>query len=127
MPVSGLDDFMRDLQGSKRQLERQATAHAYFTAKRMQNSALENMSGMRIGLVTGRSRALYGAALRGTTAMAGYISWPSDIEFYPHFLNNGTRFMVAKPYHDLAFEQQRQFFDDGMLRVLQQVLKGASR
>ncbi len=125
--LEGFDAFEADMRSMGARLERLTTTHSFFSAKEMQQNAMQNMGDMRIGLITGRSRALYGAALRGMIGMAGYLVWPEDVEFYPAFLNNGTSRMMARPFHDLAFEQTRDFFYDGMARCLAQAMAGGGR
>lgn len=124
MKWHGIDDFISDLDRMPSELEKLVGAHAFATANHMKRDAMANMSDMRIGLVTGRSRALFGTAYEypDTRASAGYLAWPEEVEFYPQFLNDGTPRMISKPYFDLAYEQQESFFVEGMERALERVL-----
>jgi hypothetical protein len=119
----GIDEYFRYLDDFVAEIEERSTAHSFTSARKMVQFGLQNMSDFRIGLITGRSRALFKTGLKGTTALAGYISWEEGVEFYPHYLNNGTRRMIAKPYFDLAFEMVEPFFIEGMERVLKQAAR----
>lgn len=123
MRWSGMDDFLAGLEQMPVNLDKYATALAFSTARNMREYGLENMSSHRIGLVTGRSRALYGAALRGSTAIAGYLSWPDEVVFYPQFLNDGTSRTRARPYHDEAFDRAARDFANGMPGVIRRVME----
>lgn len=131
MRIHGLEEFEADLARAEAELVRESQAHVAFTARTFARDAVANMSRFRIGLVTGRSRALLGwrlgaGVLRGSSsvsAIAGYLTWPSDVEFYPTFLNNGTRHQSAKPYFDQAFEQARPVFEEGMDRILDRFME----
>lgn len=124
------------LQNAAPNLKRLAGAHAAASAHHMRAQAMDNMSSMGIGLVTGRSRALYGVRVEpaaydprasgSVAAYSGYLDWPDDVVFYPRFLNDGTSLMRARPYHDLAFEQTAPFFEQGMKRALERALQGAT-
>lgn len=130
--AKGVDEFTSFLEASKERLRVGAARHNFETATLTRDLALQNMSGMGIGLVTGRSRALYGVKAGGgmfgasgsPAAYAGYLSWPSDVVFYPLFLNDGTVRMVARPYHDAAVEKARRFFYAEAPRVLEYALTG---
>lgn len=122
MKWTGIDEFLTDMTAFVKELDGRAQAHCFASAREMRNHAMQNMGDMRIRLITGRSRALYGVVLTATGALAGYTAWPDDVEFYPIFLNNGTFRMAARPYHDLAFEMTEQFFNDGMDRVFGQTM-----
>lgn len=134
MQWDGIEAFTAMLDAAPETLKRLAGAHAAHSARQMREHALHNMSGMGIGLVTGRSRALYGVRVdprsydpKGSgsvAAYAGYLNWPVAVVFYPAFLNDGTSQMAARPYHDLAFDQTRPFFEQGMKRALAQALGG---
>lgn len=136
MKWEGMDQFIDFLDRAPENLRRLAGAHAVATAHHMRQNAMQNMGAMGIGLVTGRSRALYGVkvdpaaydmrASGSVAAYAGYLSWPSDVEFYPRFRNDGTSRMAARPYHDLAFDQSKGFFEHGMRRALARAMQGAS-
>ncbi|REF69646.1 hypothetical protein [Paracoccus versutus] len=136
MEWEGVDQFLAFLNAAPGNLRRLAGAHAAASAHYMRDQAMANMGGMRIGLVTGRSRALYGVRVEpaaydprasgSVAAYAGYLAWPSDVVFYPRFLNDGTSRMAARPYHDLAFDQTRPFFEQGMRRALNRAMQGAS-
>lgn len=136
MRWEGMDQFLAFLDAAPENLRRLAGAHAAASAHHMRDHAMQNMGAMRIGLVTGRSRALYGVvvdpaaydmkASGSVAAYAGYLSWPDEVEFYPRFLNDGTSRMGARPYHDLAFDQTRGFFERGMRRALERAMQGAS-
>lgn len=132
MTLTGMDDLFDEFDKITERLRQGLARHAYESAEFTRDRALQNMSLMNIGLVTGRSRALYGVragdALFGTeasvAAYAGYLKWPGDVVFYPEFLNEGTVKMGARPYHDLAVEQGEKFFNDGTKRVLDYALTG---
>lgn len=127
MEWENVTTYRRNLRRMPVLLKRFAAAAAAASAAHMQDEAMQNMSDMRIGLVTGRSRALY--AVRASTAgsiaaYAGYLAWPRDVEFYPRYLNDGTSKMVSKPYHDMAFEASRRFFDNAMGQALAAAMRG---
>lgn len=132
MPVSGFDDFIDDLERSKERLRVGAARHAYETATLTRDLAMRNMGSMGIGLVTGRSRALYGVRAGGglfgsagsIAAYAGYLSWPDNVVFYPQFLNDGTVKMVSRPYHDEAVETATRFFYNEAGRVFVYAMTG---
>lgn len=136
MRWEGMDQFLSFLDRAPKNLRRLAGAHAAASAHHMRDHAMANMGVMGIRLITGRSRALYGIAVDpaaydlpssgSVAAYAGYLAWPSDVEFYPRFLNDGTSRMGARPYHDLAFDQTRPFFEQGMRRALARAMAGAS-
>lgn len=136
MKWEGVDQFLQFLDQAPDNLRRLAGAHAAASAHHMRDHAMANMGMMRIGLVTGRSRALYGVRVNpaaydmrtsgSVAAYAGYLNWPGDVVFYPAFLNDGTSRMGARPYHDLAFEQTRPFFEQGMKRALARAMAGQS-
>lgn len=133
MSWQGMDDFLGDLDDAKERARVGASRHCYETATLVRDRALENMGRMGIGLVTGRSRALYGVkapdSLFGSTAgsisaYAGYLSWPLDVSFYPAFLNDGTVNMVSRPYHSEAVETGERFFFNEASRVLDYAITG---
>lgn len=136
MKWEGIDEFMAFLDDAPNNLRRLAGAHCAASAHHMRDHAMQNMGAMGIGLVTGRSRALYGVAVEpaaydmqasgSVAAYAGYLAWPSEVVFYPRFLNDGTSRMVARPYHDLAFDQTWPFFEQGMRRAMERALQGAT-
>src|SRR5690606_27981353 len=111
MEWEGIDQFIAFLNAAPGNLRRLAGAHAAASAHHMRGHAMANMGDMGIGLVTGRSRALYGVSVEpaaydlrasgSVAAYAGYLAWPTDVMFYPRFLNDGTSRMAARPYHDL--------------------------
>lgn len=127
MEWENVTEYRRNLKRSPVLLKRFAAAATAATAAYMQDQAMQNMVDMRIGLVTGRSRALYAvsASTAGSVAAyAGYLSWPGDVEFYPKFLNDGTSRMEAKPYHDMAYEASQAFFNNAMEQALDAALRG---
>lgn len=115
----GTDVFEADLTLRGQRMKQGVARHTYETATLQRDRALGNMGSMVIGLVTGRSRALYGVRagagsfgsnLGAVAAYAGYLAWPDDVVFYPKFLNDGTVKMYARPYHDEAVERATDFF-----------------
>jgi hypothetical protein len=122
----GVDEFLSLTQDIKERMRVGAARNNFEAAKSMRDHAMQNMGAMGIGLVTGRSRALYGAKPHpgafhsggSVAAYAGYLDWPSDVIFYPKFLNDGTSRMPSRPYHDLAFEQAAQDFQQGAGRAV---------
>jgi len=133
MELQGQDDFERFLDDVKERMRVGAARHNYEAATLTRDQALSNMGAMGIGLVTGRSRALYGvrasAGMFGATsgavgAYAGYLEWEDGIVFYPKFLNDGTVKMVARPYHDMAVDRGELFHEREAGRVIDFALTG---
>ena len=114
-----MDEFLDGLEEMKERMRVGAARHCFETATLQRDRAMGNMGSMMIGLVTGRSRALYavkagagsfGGTMGSVAAYAGYLSWPDDVEFYPKFLDEGTVKMAARPYHSEAVETASDFF-----------------
>ena len=109
---------------------RVAAARANMEAAKFQReAALNNFFTYNIRMITGRSRALYaikpgeGMFTTGATKVVvevGYHNFPyydkwSDgeyIEFYPWFLNYGTKYMSARPFHTSAMDETEPVFYD---------------
>jgi hypothetical protein len=131
--MRGDAEFQALLSKMKERARVGAARHNYESARLTQDRALQNMSDLGIGLVTGRSRSLYalkaGSGAFGATggslaAFAGYLGWPGDVVFYPVFLNDGTVKMPARPFHDMAVETGRRFFAKEAGRVFDFALTG---
>lgn len=132
MDFSG-DDFDAWMGQTRERLRVGAARHCYEAATLQRDRAMQNMGAMGIGLVTGRSRALYGVRADrrafsltsgSVAAYAGYLTWPGDVIFYPLFLNDGTVKMVSRPYHDEAVETAGRFFANEGGRVLDYAATG---
>lgn len=114
-------------------------------AKDQRDRALEGFWTYRIRLITGRSRALYavkpGAGMfqQGATKVTvdvGYSDWPDSdamsggdpIAFYPWFLNYGTVYMPARPFHTSAISRtEPEFYKDAMDAMHQAYAKASHK
>jgi hypothetical protein len=132
MEWDGMEEFQAELQAMKRRMQTGAARHCYEAATLQRDRALQNMGAMGIGLVTGRSRALYGVRAAkasfmsggSVAAFAGYLEWENGIVFYPEFLDTGTVKMISRPYHTEALETSEAFFFQEASRVTDFAITG---
>lgn len=123
---------------------RVATARSMMeSAKQQRDDALQGFATYGIRLITGRSRALYSIApgegmfqpyATKVEVSVGYNEWPETdihspddiIAFYPWFLNYGTRYMKARPFHTAAMEKNEEPFYDNAFDAMDKAFRKAS-
>lgn len=143
MRWEGVAEF-QDLNKEFAEEVRVAAARANMEAAKYQrDAALDGFHAYGIRMITGRSRALYairpgeGMFQPGATLVVvdvGYNSWPDYdhlsggkfIEFYPWFLNYGTSYMKARPYHTNAMDETEELYYDWCYRYMSAAFESAA-
>ena len=143
MKWAGAADFRDMLPNIVEEVRVAAARSAMESAKQQREDALQGFTTYGIRMITGRSRALYSIAPGAgmfepystrVEVSVGYNEWPEtdkhspddEIPFYPWFLNYGTRFMNARPFHTAAVEKNEGPFYENAFAAMDLAYKKAS-
>jgi hypothetical protein len=101
---------------------REINEHA---AREAHASGLAWMDALGIGNITGQLRKQYRwkVSRNGLSARVGYLTKAARRKvFYAMFLHNGTRHIVARPFHQLAIDESRLKWATNLRSMLSQIV-----